>query len=345
MNTDSADFSVPPKKTVRLACAGLGFIFRNAHADALAHLRSCGWPVEIAMVCDCDQAALDAACQRFPTAKSTHHLEDILDCREEIDALLICLWPPLSLNFLRQAIARGFKKILIEKPVSHHAADIRGVADEARRAGAHVHVAYNRRHQPALGAFTQAVQKLSGLESVSATVLRVDRKEPIFYEDVTPHPLSVFHHLLGDLTVQDVIFGEQKNGIPEFLEATLKNADGVQATLKLRPSSGELLEHYEARSGDQHLQLPFLPSESPHGAGWSSLEAGASIFHGIPDPAGLSESLSKIWRTGYLSQMAEFLREEVSPTACSLEQAANILNTSETISSWHGKVPVYSALP
>jgi len=283
------------------------------------------------MVCDREQPALDGACERFPGAKPTPNLEDILDSRDGLDALLICLYPPLSLDFLRRAIARGFKNILVEKPVSHSAADIRRAAEEAANAGAHVHVAYNRLHHPALGEFTRAVRELGGLESISAKLLRTDRKEPGFYADVTPHPLSVFHNLLGDLSVQDVTFGDLKNGIPEFLDVTLQSADGVRATLKMQPPSGEVAEYYEASSGGRHLRLPFLPACS--GAGWSSSVAGVTKFHGVPEPLGLSEPLITNWRTGFLSQMAGFLRDEAP--LCSLKQAAAILETLETILNCH----------
>ena len=259
----------PSKKNVRLACAGLGFIFRNAHTKALQYLQASGWPVEVAMVCDRDQTALDEACRNFPSAKPTQNLEDILGCAHEVDALLICLWPPLGLQVLRQAVERGFKKILIEKPVSHHAADVRSVDEEARRAGVQVQVAYNRRHQPALPAFAEALGQLKPLDVVNATLLRVNRNEPIFFQDVTPHPLSMLCQLLGKLTVQQATFGELKNGIPEFLETTLQNAAGVQVKLKVQPAAGRELELYEARSGDRQLQLPFLPSNTPEGAGWS----------------------------------------------------------------------------
>ena len=319
-------FGDPPQKPIRLACVGLGYIFRSAHADALACLQARGWPVEVVMVCDREQAALDGACVRFPSARPTQNIEEILDCHDEADALLICLYPPLSLDFLRQAIARGFKRIMIEKPVSHSAADIRHAADEAGSAGAHVHVAYNRLHHPALGGFARAVKELGRLDSVSATLLRADRKEPGFYADVTPHPLSVLHDLLGDLTVQNVTFGGLKNSIPEFLEATLQSG-GVRATLKMQPSSGEMSEDYEAHSGEKRLDLPVLPAST--GTGWNSSGAGISKFHGYPDPEGLSEPLITNWRTGFLTQMAGFLRDDAP--RCSLDQAARILETLETI--------------
>ena len=311
-------FGDPPQKPIRLACVGLGYIFRNAHADALACLQAHGWPVEVAMVCDREPAALDGASERFPSAKPTSNLEEVLDRRDEADALLICLYPPLSLDFLRRSIARGFKRILIEKPVSHSAADIRHAANEAGSAGAHVHVAYNRLHHPALGGFVRAAKELGGIESVSAKLLRADRKEPGFYADVTPHPLSVLHDLFGELTVQNVSFGDPKNGIPEFLEVTLKSAGGVPATLEMQPSSGEIAEHYEAQSAGQHLSLPFLSPSSA--TGWNSSVAGVSSFHGVPDPTGLSEELLTNWRTGFLPQIAGFLRDE--PPRCSLDQAA-----------------------
>ena len=334
MDIFSSVFCEPPQKPIRLACAGLGFIFRHAHAAALGLLQSQGWPVEVAMVCDREQAALDSARQFFPSAKPARRLEEILDSAGELDALLISLWPPLECEFLRQAIARGFKNILVEKPVSHNAADIRLAVGEARRAGVLVEIAYNRRHQPALPSFAQAVHALDPLESVSATLLRVNRHEPLFYEDVMPHPLSVLYGLLGKLTVLDVRFGERKNGIPEFLEATLQNASGVRAALNVRPSSGRELELYEARSGDRHLELPFLPANSAHGAGWRDSRAGVTTFHGIPDPDGLDDAQVAIWRTGFVAQMAGFLRGTGS-TGCSLEQAAAILEISEAIFPEH----------
>jgi len=334
MNTDSSTFGNPPQKTVRLACIGLGYIFRQVHAKALSLLQTRGWPVEVAMVCDREQTALDTARQYFPFTKTTQNPDDILGSCEEVDALLICLWPPLGLKVLHQAIDRGFKNILIEKPVSHHATDIQSVAEMASRAGVRVDVAYNRRHHPALSSFSDAIHQLNPLESVTATLLRVDRKEPIFYQDVTPHPLSVLHHILGDITVKNVAFGKPKNDIPESLEASLQSTSGVQVLLKIRPSSGEELELYAAKSASQYLVLPFLPSKSPAGAGWDCIQAGVSEFHGIPNPKGLDEALTSIWRMGYLSQMADFFRTEPSPHACSLQQAASILHISETIWNW-----------
>ena len=333
MITNNTPFCNPPQKPIRLACAGLGFIFRNAHAKALKALQSQAWPVEVAMVCDINPAALEDACRNFPSAKPTQNLDDLLGCSKEVDALLICLWPPLGLKVLRQAMERGFKKILIEKPVSHHAYDIRQAAEEARRMGAQVQVAYNRQHQPAFAQFAEAVRGLKRLESVSATLLRVDRKEPIFYEDVTPHPLSVLYPLLGDLTLQQASYGEEKNGIPEFLDVNLKNAAGVNVKLTLQPSSGQELELYEAWDDRQHLQLPFLPSTSPQGAGWSCSEAGVTKFHGVANPSGLGEALIPVWRMGFVPQMAGFLRDEQSANACSLDQAACIAALLEIILS------------
>lgn len=344
MNTDSDLFSNPPRKPVRLACIGAGWIFRNAHAKALKELQARGWPVEVAMVCDRNPAALEEALQLFPSAKAMLNLDDLLVCSKDVDVLMICLWPPLSLDVLRKAIVRGFKKILVEKPVSHHAADVRVAAEEARRAGVQVQVAYNRQHQPALAQFTEAVRSLKPLESFSATLLRVARTEPIFYEDVTPHLLSVLYPLLGNLTVQHAVVGADKNGIPEFIDATLQNAVGVQVKMKLQPYSGQELELYEARSADQDLQLRFLPSNTPEGAGWGSSRAGISDFHRIPEPEGLDESLTTTWRTGFLSQMAGFLREEPASNACSLDEAACILEILEALLS-RRQTPSSSAVP
>ena len=89
--------------------------------------------VEIAYLCDADQAMIDRAKEKYPQAKTTQDLRDVMEDRD-IDAVVVSTcnhWHVLASIWACQA----GKDVYVEKPISHNIWEGRKLVEAARKYG------------------------------------------------------------------------------------------------------------------------------------------------------------------------------------------------------------------
>jgi len=104
-------------KPVRAAVVGLGYWGPNL----VRNLFELGNDVDIAYVCDLDEAALAKTARRYPSIATTQRYDDLL-ADDALEAILIAT--PVSTHFsLASAALRAGKHVFVEKPLAASSAE------------------------------------------------------------------------------------------------------------------------------------------------------------------------------------------------------------------------------
>ena len=137
---------------VRFGLIGAGTVADYGHMPALTSLPD----TELVLVADISEANLARAKDRFG-------VEGVLDyrallARDDIEAVSICTPADAHREIAEAAITAG-EAVLCEKPLAHTIADVRAIADAARRAGCIFAVDLHRRMTKRCQAVREAVAR------------------------------------------------------------------------------------------------------------------------------------------------------------------------------------------
>ena len=321
----------PTTRMVRLGLIGVGRIATLAHLPAVDTLARRGWRIRVDAVCDADPARLAAAAERCPGAATFTDAHELIR-QAEVDALVIMTWPPLTAALVDDAIQRGLPT-LVEKPVSHDLAVLHRLADEAAEHGTPVQVAYNRLYQPLMANFQREVASIGPLQHIEARLWRAARREAIFYEDVTVHPISALHAAFGPLVVEGVTDWPDPDepALPAGRRVEMRTGDGVSVHQDIRRAVGRYAESITALGASVSVCL-----RSSTAAGQGE-DASLSAYRD-----GETQTLARLSREGewgnyargFVGQLAAFCRlaSGDDPDARpDLRTAADIWRTADTI--------------
>ncbi len=327
----------PPSKPLRIGVIGVGFIAQRCHLPALAMLQSMGWPVEITALCDRNLERLDPSVIALPQASRFDEAETLLS-NHNFDALMVFTWPPTTHQITEAAIQRGIP-VLVEKPVAHDAKTLERLHMFSLQQRVPVQVAYNRRHQALAGLFTREIKHLSEVRQIRARLLRAERSEPMFFEDVTVHLLDFLDAQFGPLKVAHAQWdvGDSVKTLPAGLTANLISADEVSIDIDVRPAVGRVLERVEVIGNGSSVQLDYPPLLRE--GNYSALTVFRSdLKDGVSYTS--TQGQSVLYACGFLKQMASFLSLAAGDTpqaTPSLIDAAAVWRLFEDLRSahWH----------
>jgi predicted dehydrogenase len=113
---------------VRIAVVGLGYWGPNL-ARNLGSLPGC----ELAWLCDGDPAALQRAAARFPGARATAEVEELL-ADPALDAIVVATPVPTHADLAVRVLEAG-KHCFVEKPLAQSVPDAQAAVDAAAQAG------------------------------------------------------------------------------------------------------------------------------------------------------------------------------------------------------------------
>lgn len=130
--------------TLRVALIGCGGITLQNHLPGFALCPE----TQITALCDSDPATLERARQQTGVAVVSTRFEEIV-ARDDVDAVVIATPNVTHAPIAHAAIAAG-KHVLCEKPLALTAAEARGMAAAAERAGVRHMTAYTYRFVPAM---------------------------------------------------------------------------------------------------------------------------------------------------------------------------------------------------
>jgi len=139
--------------TIRVALIGCGGITLQNHLPGLALCRE----TRVAALCDMDPTTLERARQQTGVAVVSTRFAEIVS-RDDVDAVIIATPNHTHAPIAHAAIAAG-KHVLCEKPLALTAAEARGMAAAADRAGVRHMTAYTYRFVPAMRYLASLTQR------------------------------------------------------------------------------------------------------------------------------------------------------------------------------------------
>lgn len=331
------ELPAPPSRSLRLGLIGLGWVARNCHLPSLRMLRTAGWPIEVAALCDLVPDRLRAASADSPEAALADDPAAVLE-RSDLDGVLILTHPDSSERLLRQAIERG-RTTFVEKPVAHSLAEVSHCAELASARRVKVQVGYNRRYQPLAAEYARLLKQLGPPRHIKVNFWRAGRQESGFYNDTLVHCLDFISQQLGRVQVTGVrvwLANEMTAVLDRGWRIDLGSPRDhrLTAEIDIRPAVGRDLECYTAMGRKLSVSLQY-----PH-PGTVDARAALVVYdkgnERVVYEARLSASDidSKCRHSGFLRQMAEFCLlcdGTLAAPGCGLEAAMEVLRLRDEI--------------
>ena len=244
---------------IRLAMLGAGN-HAQLHAESLRliALESPG-RVELAAVCDLDEAKARDFAQRFGFQNAYTQIDEMLG-GEQLDGLLAITPLPLTAAIAADLIPRGIP-LLIEKPPGETSDEAARLLALAQAHHARHMVSFNRRFSPAL---------LKALEWINAEperrrpffcvarMLRHHRLEPDFITGTGIHLIDAVNALMGQPThVSAVRMDPPRVQCPHYL-ARVSFGDRAWADVAVSPDAGAVEETYELHGPECCVRIDAL---------------------------------------------------------------------------------------
>jgi len=218
---------------IRIGVVGLGYWGPNL-ARNFASLHG----VELAWLCDSSKRALDQIAPRFPTARVTASLEELLD-DARLDAVALATPVPTHAR-LAVHVLRAGKHCFVEKPLAQSMPDAEGAVTAAAASGRLLMVGHLLEYHP-------GVQKLKELldagdlgdriyyiygNRLNLGKLRADENA---LWSLGAHDVSVVLHLAGEEPVEAVAHGESyvREGVEDVVFCFMRFPSGLTAHLHL----------------------------------------------------------------------------------------------------------------
>jgi predicted dehydrogenase len=192
---------------------------------------------ELRWLCDLDEETRVSMGARYPHARLTDSLDDLLD-DEDLDAIVVATPVPTHHGVARQAL-EAEKHVFVEKPIatsSVEAGELAGLAEQRDR---RLMVGHVLLFHPAVARLKELIQ-LGHLGDVyylycnRQNLGKVRRDENALWS-LGAHDVSVILYLLGDEPVEAAAWGESyvQPGIADVVFGYLKFATGISAHLHL----------------------------------------------------------------------------------------------------------------
>ena len=215
---------------VRVAVIGAGSWGRN-HVRTLAGMAD----AELTAVCDVDERRLAQVQKQFPSVRVTARLSEALDGAE---AVVVATPAATHAAVATEAIDRGLPA-LVEKPLAMSAAEARGLAQRAERAGVPVVTGHLLLFHPALERLREMIEAgelgpIYYLYSQRVNLGQVRPDENALWS-FGPHDVSVARFLLGERPAAVSARGHSylQPGIEDVVFLTLEFGSGAMAHVQM----------------------------------------------------------------------------------------------------------------
>jgi predicted dehydrogenase len=192
--------------------------------------------LELAALCERDQARADAFRSRFGGVPVYADLDDLLE-DPTIDAVLVAT-PPRTHHMLASAALEAGKHVLVEKPLARTSAEASDLVDIADRRGLVLMPGHTFLYSPPVNKVRELMHQgaLGEVYFVTSSRMNLGKYQPDgVICDLAPHDVSILLYLLDEPVVQvsasaRSIFREQN---PEVAFLTLTFASGVTANIQI----------------------------------------------------------------------------------------------------------------
>jgi predicted dehydrogenase len=222
----------PVNSPVQVAVVGLGYWGPNLarNFDALPE-------AELAWICDGSDAQLASVAPRFPHARVSTSIDDVLD-DPALDAVVIATPVPTHAAVARQVLAAG-KHCFVEKPLAQSVEDAESVVDAARAAGLTLMVGHLLEYHPGVEQLKELVENgaLGDVHYIYGNRLNLGklRADENALWSLGAHDISVLLRLAGEEPAECQAFGESymRPGVEDVVFCYLRFPSGVAAHLHL----------------------------------------------------------------------------------------------------------------
>ncbi|HEX2104121.1 MAG TPA: Gfo/Idh/MocA family oxidoreductase [Solirubrobacteraceae bacterium] len=219
-------------RRVRVGVAGLGYwgpnLARNFAALPDAELRWC---------CDRDPAVRGRLAHRFPGARFTGELDDLLD-DPQLDAVVVATPVPTHAALALRVLEAG-KHCFVEKPLAQSVADAERAVDAAGRADRVLMVGHLLQYHPGVNKLKEIANsgELGDIHYIYGNRLNLGqlRAEENALWSLGAHDVSVLLHLADDEPYELHARGESymREGVEDVVFAFMRFRSGVAAHLHL----------------------------------------------------------------------------------------------------------------
>ena len=217
---------------VRVGAVGCGYwgpnVIRNL--DAVPGFELC-------CVCDADQERLRPVAARYPSARATTNVDDILG-DPAIDAVYLATPVSTHYTLVKSALEHG-KHVLIEKPLATRVDQARELADLAAARGLTLMVGHTFVFSPPVRKIKELIDAglIGPIYYVETTRVNLGlfQKDVSVLWDLGPHDLSILMYWLGEVPLQ--VSARGRSYLGEALEdvafLTLEFPSGILAQLQI----------------------------------------------------------------------------------------------------------------
>ncbi len=216
----------------RVGVVGLGYWGPNL-LRVISDLES----TELAYVCDQDRDRLDRMARRYPAARASTDLDDLLG-DESLDAVILAT-PVGTHAGLADACLRAGKHTFVEKPLAASSDEAGSLARVATERGLVLMCGHTFTYSPPVRAVKQLIDRgdLGDLYFISSSRvnLGLHQRDVSVLWDLGPHDFSILRYWLGESPLTIAASGRDAvvQGIPDVAFLTLEYGSGVLGNIEL----------------------------------------------------------------------------------------------------------------
>jgi predicted dehydrogenase len=217
---------------VAVGVVGLGYWGPNLARNFAALADS-----ELTWICDDSEERLEQVARRFPGARATSDLAELLD-DPELDAVAIATPVPTHAPLALRCLEAG-KDVFVEKPLAQSLADADRVVAEARERGRTLMVGHLLEYHPGVERLKELVDgdELGTIHYIYGNRLNLGklRADENALWSLGAHDVSVVLRLAGEEPVECHAFGESymRAGVEDVVFCYLRFPSGLAAHLHL----------------------------------------------------------------------------------------------------------------
>jgi predicted dehydrogenase len=222
----------PGGRELRVGVVGLGYWGPNL-VRVLFELDD----VDVAWICDLDERCLATVARRYPSARTTDDLDDVLE-DETVDAVLIAT-PVHTHAALATRCLRAGKHTFVEKPLAPSLEEAEDLISLAEEVGRVLVCGHTFLYSPPVRAIRRLLEEgaLGDLYFISSSRvnLGLHQRDVSVVWDLAPHDFSILLYWLGQAPTSVRAAGRASivPGIPDVAFVTMTFADQLLANVEL----------------------------------------------------------------------------------------------------------------
>jgi predicted dehydrogenase len=194
------------RTSIRIAVVGFGY-WGSKHVRVLSSM-----PDVAVTVVDGDEARLAEADARYPSARTTRSLQDVLD---DVDAVAVATPPTTHFAVAQEALAAG-RHVMVEKPLATTVADAETMVATAAEHGSTLMAGHTFEYNPAVRKLREIIRRgvLGRVLYIDAARLNLGlyRRDVNVIWDLAPHDISIASFLLDDSPVACSVWARRNIG-------------------------------------------------------------------------------------------------------------------------------------